>query len=365
MPMVLRTAGFKDANAVLADAMELFEANRQRIEPLAADAPERMTFLILSKEEFRLVNASSPIELPEWFPVRPATETFFSVNDLGQAAEVKPLNFPEARMDQSPSCSSGLNWPSATSSLKSMPTTRVELRCVWKPCSPAVQSAPTPGKPLGCSPTILPVPVILVHTARMLARSPSFLRPASSNWCSDTLQANRHRRGRVRTKPEWLGVHGPEAHVLRGHVAASEQDFGRGHQLACNPGRLLSGLPTDECTCACRRVPRLCGIPPVRQLSEPSPVPARCEGFRRVAFLGCANAGNRDLVVRHDGLPVAPAAQQSRSPPLLKAAHRPKSCQESQTSIWSELNGHVTQHRTLGLRQVASQGRAQPGAAHP
>ncbi|QDL36469.1 hypothetical protein [Rhodoferax sediminis] len=99
VPMVLRTAGFKDTNAVLADAMELFEANRVRIEPLAADAPERMTFLILSKEDFRLVNASSPIELPDWFPVLPARATFFSVNDLGQSAEIKPLNFPEARMD--------------------------------------------------------------------------------------------------------------------------------------------------------------------------------------------------------------------------------------------------------------------------
>lgn len=99
VPMVLRTASFKDANAVLADAMELFEANRVRIEPLAADAPELMTFLILSKEEFRLVNASSPIELPDWFPVLPASSTFFSVNDLGQSAEIKPLNFPEARMD--------------------------------------------------------------------------------------------------------------------------------------------------------------------------------------------------------------------------------------------------------------------------
>jgi len=99
VPLVLRTAGFKDANAVLADAMGLFEANRVRIEPLATDAPVRITFLILSKDDFRLVNASSPIELPDWFPVQPAKTTFFSVDDLGQAAEVKPLNFPEARMD--------------------------------------------------------------------------------------------------------------------------------------------------------------------------------------------------------------------------------------------------------------------------
>ncbi|MCP5259925.1 MAG: hypothetical protein H6929_01095 [Rhodoferax sp.] len=99
VPMVLRSAGFKNSNSVLADAMELFEANRQRIETLCADAPERITFLILSKDDFRLVNASSPIELPEWFPVRPTTSTFFSVNDLGDAAEIEPLNLPDARME--------------------------------------------------------------------------------------------------------------------------------------------------------------------------------------------------------------------------------------------------------------------------
>lgn len=97
--MILRTGGFKDADAVLADSMELFEVNRARIEPLSADIPERMTFLILSKEDFRLVNASSPIVLPDWFPVQPTAETYFSVNDLGQMAEIKPLNYREARMD--------------------------------------------------------------------------------------------------------------------------------------------------------------------------------------------------------------------------------------------------------------------------
>jgi hypothetical protein len=99
VPLVLRTVGFKDANAVLADAMTHFEANRAQIESLASEQPERLTFLILSKEEFRLVNASSPIELPAWFPLRPLTQTYFSVTDLSQSAELKPLNFPQARMD--------------------------------------------------------------------------------------------------------------------------------------------------------------------------------------------------------------------------------------------------------------------------
>jgi hypothetical protein len=79
--------------------MALFEANRTQIEALVPNQPERMTFLILSKEDFRLVNASSPIELPEWFPLCPSTQTYFSVSDLGQNAELKPLNFPQARMD--------------------------------------------------------------------------------------------------------------------------------------------------------------------------------------------------------------------------------------------------------------------------
>lgn len=99
VPLVLRTIGFKDANAVLSDAMALFEANRTKIEALASEQPERLTFLILSKEDFRLVNASSPIELPVWFPLHPSTQTYFSVRDLGQSAELKPLNFPQARMD--------------------------------------------------------------------------------------------------------------------------------------------------------------------------------------------------------------------------------------------------------------------------
>lgn len=99
VPMVLRAPSFKDANSVLADAMDLFVAHRDRIEALKANAPEKITFLILSKEDFRLVNAGSPIELPDWFPVNPSRETFFAVDDLGHAAEVKPLNLPDARMD--------------------------------------------------------------------------------------------------------------------------------------------------------------------------------------------------------------------------------------------------------------------------
>ncbi|MEK2600904.1 hypothetical protein [Burkholderia arboris] len=99
VPLVLRAIGFKDANAVLADVQALFEINRPLLESLSQNFYERLTVLVISKEDFRLVNASSPITLPDWFPICPALDTYFSVADLGQAAEVKPLNCPEARLD--------------------------------------------------------------------------------------------------------------------------------------------------------------------------------------------------------------------------------------------------------------------------
>jgi hypothetical protein len=101
VPLVLRSAAFNNANAVLSDVMSLFEANRPLLESLNQEGflLDRLTVLILSKEDFRLVNASSPITLPDWFPICAATHTYFSINDLGQTAEIKPLNCPEARLD--------------------------------------------------------------------------------------------------------------------------------------------------------------------------------------------------------------------------------------------------------------------------
>lgn len=99
VPLILRTAGFNNANSVLSDVMDLFINNQACLEGLTQQRPERLTVLVLAKEDFRLVNASSPITLPDWFPVCPRKHTYFSIADLGQSAEVKPLNCPEARLD--------------------------------------------------------------------------------------------------------------------------------------------------------------------------------------------------------------------------------------------------------------------------
>lgn len=99
VPLILRTAGFDNANSVLSDVMALFIDNQDLLEGLTPQHPDRLTILILAKEDFRLINASSPITLPDWFPVSPGKHCSFSISDLGQSAEVKPLNCPEARLD--------------------------------------------------------------------------------------------------------------------------------------------------------------------------------------------------------------------------------------------------------------------------
>lgn len=99
VPLILRTAGFNNANTVLSDVMDLFIENQALLEGLTQQHPDRLTVLILAKEDFRLVNAGSPITLPDWFPVSPGKHSSFSISDLGQSAEVKPLNCPEARLD--------------------------------------------------------------------------------------------------------------------------------------------------------------------------------------------------------------------------------------------------------------------------
>ncbi len=97
--LVLRSDTFRNPNAVLADVMTLFDLNRVTLESLAGTSKARLTVLIVAKEEFRLMQASSPITLPDWFPICPASETHFYITDLGQSAEVEPLNCPEARLE--------------------------------------------------------------------------------------------------------------------------------------------------------------------------------------------------------------------------------------------------------------------------
>lgn len=96
--LVLRTAAFQNANSVLSDAQDLFAANRDVLEAIAAKNPERLTVLVIARDEFRLVQAGSPIQLPDWFPVCAGRETSFIISDLGGTAEISPVNCTESRL---------------------------------------------------------------------------------------------------------------------------------------------------------------------------------------------------------------------------------------------------------------------------
>lgn len=100
VPIIIRGMGFRSANAVLADVLEIIDENRAEFEALDGIVTKRVTILLLARDEFRLSQASSPITLPTWFPVVPGLETFFHISDLGLSAEVGMLDCPEARIEQ-------------------------------------------------------------------------------------------------------------------------------------------------------------------------------------------------------------------------------------------------------------------------
>lgn len=95
--MVVRKHSFFNANAVLSDVIDLLEDNKAAIEALSGTGVEKLTILLIAREEFRLVQASSEIILPPWFPICADLERSFVISDLGQTAEESPLNCVEAR----------------------------------------------------------------------------------------------------------------------------------------------------------------------------------------------------------------------------------------------------------------------------
>lgn len=99
LALVVRKHSFFNANAVLSDVVSLFDESRTEIEALTCRGVERLTVLLIGKDDFRLVQAASQITLPDWFPVCGGLEKSFVISDLAQTAEAVPLNCPEGRID--------------------------------------------------------------------------------------------------------------------------------------------------------------------------------------------------------------------------------------------------------------------------
>ena len=99
--VILRTPGFMDANSVMNDLAEVLEACRHDL--LSAEMRGRIVrsrcldVALIARRELKLAITSSPLVLPDWFPVHPAQEVTARIDDLTWTTRV-PLSAPEALM---------------------------------------------------------------------------------------------------------------------------------------------------------------------------------------------------------------------------------------------------------------------------
>lgn len=90
VPHVLRTGGFVDPNAVMNDVATVLELVKEDVHALNEAARERrgIDLVIVSRTALSLADTSSPIELPDWFPVKPGQTVTVRIDDLTWSASV-------------------------------------------------------------------------------------------------------------------------------------------------------------------------------------------------------------------------------------------------------------------------------------
>jgi len=74
VPWILRTAGlFRDSNSVMNDVISILDEARCEIGEVADHARQcgGVDLVVLGRSELRLAVTSSPILLPDWFPLTP------------------------------------------------------------------------------------------------------------------------------------------------------------------------------------------------------------------------------------------------------------------------------------------------------
>ena len=90
VPHVLRTGGFVDPNAVMNDVSAVLEHVKGDVHALTEAARERrgIDLVVISRKALSLADTSSPIVLPDWFPVEPGQTATVRVDDLTWSAAV-------------------------------------------------------------------------------------------------------------------------------------------------------------------------------------------------------------------------------------------------------------------------------------
>ena len=100
VPWVLRRAVLQNPNSVMSDVGEILNDAREEIEAVrdAAAKAGGVDLVLLGRADLKLADTSSPILLPDWFPVAPGQTPAVRIKDLTWSARVR-LSDPTVELD--------------------------------------------------------------------------------------------------------------------------------------------------------------------------------------------------------------------------------------------------------------------------
>ncbi|MFJ4135650.1 hypothetical protein [Pseudomonas cyclaminis] len=100
LPIILRSNLFLTSNALMADLATLISGNEKEFKALKGVEFTHISVVIISNESLLIPQASSPVYLPEWFPILGGKEIFVRIADVFDTAELAPLNSEGARIEK-------------------------------------------------------------------------------------------------------------------------------------------------------------------------------------------------------------------------------------------------------------------------
>lgn len=100
VPWVLRKAALRHADSVMSDILDILNDAREDILAVDSAAKEAggLDLVMLGKADLELADTSSPILLPDWFPVAPGQTPEVHIEDLTWSARVS-LSDPKLALD--------------------------------------------------------------------------------------------------------------------------------------------------------------------------------------------------------------------------------------------------------------------------
>ena len=100
VPIVLRGALFNNPNALLSDLATLIDDNRNAFVGVPGTRSGCLCVMLLARTRLQTPQVSSPVMLPEWFPVQAGREIHVRLRVFADSVEVALLNAKEARVER-------------------------------------------------------------------------------------------------------------------------------------------------------------------------------------------------------------------------------------------------------------------------